>query len=260
MPESTYVLRYRAGEREAVWCELVSLGSKALAEPVFSDARAVAEEVVDRAYHNLRLLRDRLIALGYRFEHPEEVLVNAGETDRAAVLDLERSMGELPLVVRTWYQRIASVNFRQHPDQLRYREDVHKDAQELAVVGLGLHVPLVFLRVGRCLELRKKIIDDYAASGKEQPTSLDNLFLTGGVASNCEPKGLVLPLQQLDGLLYNAGASNVCFVDELRKAFASGGFPFWSRRGQYRRGVTLIGHRPDFENVLASLAEGLLTI
>lgn len=259
MPESTYVSRYGLGEREAVWQELVSLGAKALAPPVFSDAQVVAGEIVSRAHHNLLLLRDRLAAAAYRFEFPDEVLVEATEADRAAVTDLEQSMGALPLVVRTWYQRIASVNFRQHPDQLRYREDVHTDSAELAVVGLGLHVPLVFLRIGRCLELRRKIMDDYTTSG-EQPTGFDRFFTTGDVASNCEPKGLVLASQQVDGTLYNDGGGNVCFVDELRKAFALGGFPFWSRRVQYRYGAALIGRRPDFEKLLASLADGLLAL
>ena len=49
MSASTYLMRYRMGERKAVWGELLSLGATALAEPLLSDARAVAEEIVDRA-------------------------------------------------------------------------------------------------------------------------------------------------------------------------------------------------------------------
>src|SRR5690242_3842718 len=157
MSDSSHLQRYRLGEREAVWRELMLLGSSALAEPRLSEARAVAEEVVGRAHHNLKLLRDRLVVLGYRFSNPDDVLVDADETDIASVVDLERSMGTLPLVVRTWYQRIASVDFRQHPDQLRHHEGT-STAPRLSVVGLGFQVPLVFLRIQKCLELRNAVI------------------------------------------------------------------------------------------------------
>ncbi len=259
MSASTYLMRYRMGERKAVWGELLSLGATALAEPLLSDARAVAEEIVDRAHHNLRLLRDRLIALGYRFERPEEVIVDAAERDRAAVIDLELSMGTLPLIVRTWYQRIASVDFRQHPDQLFYRQTLSADCADLPVVGLGLHVPLVFLRIERCLELRDQMIARCAAS-QVPSRSFEKFFPVGGYASNCDPKGLALPSQGIDGTLYNDGDGNICFVDELRKAFCSGGFPFWRRKAQYRRGVALIGRRPDFRQLLDSLVDGLQTV
>lgn len=259
MHKNTYISRYWAGEREAVWRELVALGPKALEEPVLQDAKAIAEEVVNRAYHNLQMLRDRLTGLGYRFENPGEVLVDADETDIAAAINLEHSMGELPLVVQTWYRRIASVDFRQHPEQVRFKESMSADTTELPVTGLGFHVPLVFLRVRKCVELKKALIAQYATAGISTGT-LDKFFTLGDCASNGDPKGLVLPSSGVDGTLYNDGAGDVGFVQELRKAFASGGFPFWKRRVQYRRGVSLIGYRPDFEKLVTSLAEDLLAI
>src|SRR5437899_1662259 len=63
----TFLERYQAGERAAVWDDLVSLGDAVRHEPYYKDATAVANETMRRARHNVELLIPRLDAMGYRF-------------------------------------------------------------------------------------------------------------------------------------------------------------------------------------------------
>lgn len=52
-----YLARYNAGEYEQVWAELGALGAAVRAEPVYSDALAVARETMWRVRENLTALR-----------------------------------------------------------------------------------------------------------------------------------------------------------------------------------------------------------
>jgi hypothetical protein len=65
---ATYYERYINGEYEQVWNELIALGDKVREEPVYSDARKVALETMQRAKRNIEKLYDRLQQLGYAFE------------------------------------------------------------------------------------------------------------------------------------------------------------------------------------------------
>jgi len=59
--------RYEAGEHEAVWAELVTLGPSVRDAAHFDDAWAVARETMRRARHNVEHIIRRLDAMGYRF-------------------------------------------------------------------------------------------------------------------------------------------------------------------------------------------------
>lgn len=63
----TYLERYRAGEYEQVWADLVALGPKAYSGPAHEDALAVARETMRRVRANLETLVPRLVAAGYQF-------------------------------------------------------------------------------------------------------------------------------------------------------------------------------------------------
>lgn len=63
-----YWNRYLAGEHEAVWAELTSLGERVHEPGTREDARAVAGEIMRRASQNLRTLAARLKEIGYQFE------------------------------------------------------------------------------------------------------------------------------------------------------------------------------------------------
>jgi hypothetical protein len=64
---TTYLERYLAGEHEPVWDALVALGEQVRAEPVYSDALAVARETMRRVRFNIEHLIPRLLAVGYQF-------------------------------------------------------------------------------------------------------------------------------------------------------------------------------------------------
>lgn len=52
----TYLERYFRGELAPVWAELVALGSAIREEPLAHQARAVAQEMMRRARHNIFVL------------------------------------------------------------------------------------------------------------------------------------------------------------------------------------------------------------
>src|SRR3954451_384770 len=65
----SWVARYRRGEHEAVWDEIVAEGLALRNEPERgADAAGVAAELMRRAGRNVLRIREALDALGYRFE------------------------------------------------------------------------------------------------------------------------------------------------------------------------------------------------
>jgi hypothetical protein len=64
---SSYLERYRNGEHEQVYNELVGLGEAIRTEPLYGEAQAVAQEMMSRAQHNVTLLIERLRSLNYQF-------------------------------------------------------------------------------------------------------------------------------------------------------------------------------------------------
>jgi hypothetical protein len=112
----TYLDRYLAGEREAVWSELTALGPAIRTEPLFADAYAVARETMTRARANVEVLVQRLTSLGYRFlgpalGEPPAPYVPPGEESLAELRDLEAQYGVLPLSIETWYAVVGTVDF-----------------------------------------------------------------------------------------------------------------------------------------------------
>jgi len=77
---ATFLDRYRAGEREAVWDDLTALGPAVRHKLYLADATEVAKETMQRARRNVELLIDRLRAMGYHFMTQEnsEALQDAG--------------------------------------------------------------------------------------------------------------------------------------------------------------------------------------
>jgi hypothetical protein len=69
---ATFLERYQAGDRVAVWDELVALGEGVRHKLYYADAVAVAAETMRRARHNVELLIQRLAQAGYRFVSPED--------------------------------------------------------------------------------------------------------------------------------------------------------------------------------------------
>src|SRR6185437_11968107 len=62
--------RYQSGEHEQVWSDLCELGAAVRTEFYYNDARAVADEAMRRARHNVEALVEKLTKLGFRFGAP----------------------------------------------------------------------------------------------------------------------------------------------------------------------------------------------
>lgn len=113
---ATYLDRYLAGQREAVWAELTALGPAIRNEPLVADARAVARETMTRARANVELLVQRLTSLGYRFVFVDESGALPAphtlpkEESLATLRDLEAQYGVLPLSIETWYEVVGAVD------------------------------------------------------------------------------------------------------------------------------------------------------
>ena len=252
---SIYYSRYKSGECEAVFKELVNPSIDLTQPSLRAAAEDVAKELVDRSFTNILTLFNRLKELGYLFENSEEVVLEATELDLVALDNLELSCGVLPIVARKWYERISSVNFTQQSKQL-----FSKDGSPCsAVSGLGLNAPLVFLSVPRCLVLQEQLYNDAVTDG-EDPRRWKHFLPLGGWGSNSNPKGFWLPCHSFDAEFYNDGAGPVSFVEELRTAFRWGGFPFWRRLLAGRSQAQPVRCIPSFEAILPALTEGILPI
>lgn len=118
---SGYLDRYVAGEHQAVWDELRSLGPAAHSEPVRAEATAVAHETMSRVRGDVELIAARLADIGYRFGfawNPEST--ESGNTDLVIGPprpDLQQRWAELaahdlhlPLSLRAFYEVVGSVN------------------------------------------------------------------------------------------------------------------------------------------------------
>ena len=118
---ASYLKRYRQGECEQVWAELLALGGRVREPGLYAEAQSVAHETMTRARANVEMLVPRLTSLGYQFAHPNGVFVPSDEEFRRRVADVERRAGPLPLSLRAWCDVVGEVNFMgSHPKLSTY--------------------------------------------------------------------------------------------------------------------------------------------
>jgi hypothetical protein len=208
------------------------------------------DSFINICQRNLLALRQALSDLGYQFARPAGPLQPADDADRAMVADAERRFGELPFLLRRWYDTFRYVDFSQAPDQLQFGS--------LPVSGLGYNITLVFVELERCVRFR----DELRASGiaVEREREGKSLLPLGTFASNCEPKGVWLPDHSTDPVIYDDGAGPVSLSDELRAAFQSGGFPFWDRMFRKRRFVSPLGFAPKYLELRETLRRDIIDV
>src|SRR5262249_22610152 len=273
-----YYERYQAGEHVAVWSELIALGKKVRKEPVLAEALKVCTEIVRRARANLRMLHTRLLDLGYLFAEADVALVDVGPDAPAKLEAIGKDLGVLPLIAHVWYGTLESVNFSQ-ADEQRICEQDTRMANGPDIFGLGAYPVLMFQNWEQCqrqLDEMEAEREEHISQGIASPplwgmqgsgyatlgdfAESDAFLPLGGWATNNEPKGFALPGLGVDGVIYNDGAGDRYFVDELRSAFRWGGFPVWQvvlRKPRFRfPGL----YRPNFEKLLPILKEGLIEL
>jgi len=256
--------RYVAGECEAVWSELVAPRASSEDEDTRAEAQAVANETVDRARRNLQLLHERLLRLGYDFARPNLAFVEANDRTRRHIDEVERRLGGLPILIRTWYERIASVDFSQSR-----RQCCEMPGHPFG--NLGWYPHMMYLPLDECLERSSQLKHQYEEwyrtthdfmqrEGLEAtPPSERKPFLPiGGYASNCEPKGVELPNPAPDGVLFDDGGGPVYFNQDIREGFRFGGFPQLAPRMR-NKWVPELRH-PDPGELLSALTEGMLPL
>ncbi len=249
-----------SGEFEGVCGELGSLGSRVFEEPYLADATAVAFEIVSRCAHNLSLIHTRLIGLGFQFENEVDSLVVDSIGAPKIVQQFESSMGKLPLILSAWYSRISSVDFSQASSQL------FDSGSELG--GLGWHVELIFQRLEKATSRWSEYIEDvkndhehFAKKGIMLDSAhLQPILFTGGCASNNDDKGIELPCQLFDAVIYNDGFGDIFVIDELRSCFKYAGFPVLFRYEEHKEVLRHLIPRPGIERLLPILTDGIVDI
>jgi hypothetical protein len=162
---ANYFERYRQGECEQVWAELLALGGQIRGQPLYAEAQAVARETMSRARANIELLVPRLKSLGYQFAHPDRVFVPADQESRRLTAAMERRAGPLPLSLRVWFEEVGEVNLMgSHPKLSSYLQP--RSAQEVASGFLSLfakhggHAATTGEPLHQGFELSRRLLDD----------------------------------------------------------------------------------------------------
>ncbi len=75
------------------------------------------ETRIDSIGRQIKILADRLEERGFEFDHEARVFPGPESEMNAAIARIEREIGELPLALKLFWQRVGSVNFcGSHPD------------------------------------------------------------------------------------------------------------------------------------------------
>jgi hypothetical protein len=236
---ATYAERYQQGDYEAVWAELVAQGAVVRSEPLFSDAKAVADLMMRRARHNVALLVERLH--GLNFEFTTEPVWAPPDPHLLARLDtIEQQYGPLPMVFRSWFEVVGQISFiGVHPRLSRYLGQ--KPPGEQGPVSDPLVIQAYGVQEDEEEVLQPPYIFEFA------PDINHKANYSGGGASWVE-----LPAPGFDAPLGSTSSwHGLYFVPYLRLCFDWGGFP-------------RLAHKPDAaaaaREELALLTKDLLLI
>jgi len=197
---------------------------------------------------NLLTLQSNLSHLGYAFANPLGPVQLADEASLNILDRIEREKGKLPILYRRWYEMFHSVDFSQDKSQLHATSE-HK------LAGLGLNCPLIFLSLDTCIKLQAEL----SAYGyyKIQVNGME-FIPTGDYASNCEPKGVWIPSDEFDPVLYDAGGGPVSFSQSLRTAIDAGGFPFWQQAYTRRTISSPLQFNPAYKEIQNDLLRNIV--
>jgi len=230
-----HLQRYLEGSCEQVWTDLLTAGATLRDYPeAWEEAREIVTEMMKRARHNVELLHDRLPALGYRFTPMEEVYVPPGPNIAAELDELEGSIGRLPLALRAFLEIVGAVDLCGEPSEWQ-----HPYPDPLVV-----YAPLDYIL---------SELADRTAQGQvtlETPFRVEFApdYLHKANISGGAPLGIEVPNAAVDGLVLG-DIHQTTFVNYLRIAFRSAGFPGWDRRHSPHQTTP-----PPFPDELAALA------
>ena len=217
----SYLARYLAGEHQAVWAELTALGAGVRDDAVAADARAVAHETMSRVRRNLRLLEERLRALGYEFgvypdgERPSGYagpLADPSPAVAGEIEGLQWRAGPLPLSLEAFWTVVGSVSFiGRHPAWPDGADPLVVDPPEGALADLD------------DWEARREEDGDEEVGPFVVPIAPDALHKDN--VSGGEPYGVMLSDAGADARVVHE-PHGVTFVEYLRLVILEwGGFP-----------------------------------
>jgi hypothetical protein len=265
--DADYLGRYRRGEREAVWRDLLALGELTPGTAAWWTVDAVARETMSRARRNVELLVQRLDEVGYRFEAPRApsaepltrcVFVPPRPDVRQRVDDLEARTGPVPLSLRAWWEEVGTVDLTgSHPDWPTGSPGILNDALVVNPVEsvLSAYEEWSEERASEDPEWREEAFDAPLA-----PDILHKADVSGGLPCAIRlPDGgadallrnvaMLMPdVRRPDGLGVDVPEPTETLVGYLRRSFRWAGFP----------GFEALPRRPD--DMLARLRRELLPL
>lgn len=112
--------RYMNGEHKQVWKEMYEAGASIRHQPLVDEAKLVATETMVRVRHNVELLYQRLVEIGYEFDSQAKYGRMPFEPPASDVMEelerIEGKIGALPMSVRAFCENVGSVRFTgKHP-------------------------------------------------------------------------------------------------------------------------------------------------
>ncbi|KAB8140522.1 hypothetical protein F8S13_23915 [Chloroflexia bacterium SDU3-3] len=213
-----FLARYRAGEREQVWAELVALGAAVREPPLYQDAQAVACEIMLRARYNIALLVERLQQLDFVFVVGAQGAWNPCTARELKLLaSIEQRRGPLPIVLRAWVEMIGNVDLRgSHPTLSNYYSLGHATTRGPNSDPLVLGMVPYELSQLPCIDRKQQIFLLEVA-----PDSCHKSNYSGGGDSymRIPSAGFDAPFGSDDWW------DGMCLIPYLRECFAWGGFP-----------------------------------
>ena len=231
--------RYKNGEYEAVWRDLIALGADVRKEPYRMPAEALAEETMRRVRHNLELIVSRLQTLDYKFL--VDPWTPCTEEERQTIASCEENGLYLPLSMRAFIERVGHVNLvgshpklgpRDREGEWARTDALHFDSSDQLTVLLEHWMETPATK-------RKPLDFDFGADAEGKISMLEGEDVD-------ESYWFQLPDASADPTLQRCDEAT--FIEYLRRSFQWGGFPGWEKYPV----------RPEKE--LTFLKEGLLTL
>jgi hypothetical protein len=227
---TSYLRRYLAGEREAVWDELWALGP--VPTRLADDVSAVARETMQRAARHVRRIAEALPGLGHiRRPRGYPLRVPPTAEDHVALDELRTEIGGLPYAFDACLREVGRVSFLGNCPalDLYYDEWPADDGSERAqVLPDPLDLPDVSVLRSRWDDhetwSEDDDYDDESHDGQWRFVFAPDELLKADISGSTY--GLYLPDSSADA--YLVGDRNKTLVEYLRRSVAWGGFPGWS--------------------------------
>jgi hypothetical protein len=196
-----WLARYRKGECEEVWAEMLALGSKVRDVAILPYALAVVRETMRHCRENIERIILRLQDLNYPFKYPDEAFVPPDPTILERIAAMESMVGALPLSLCAWYEIVGSVNLIADEESEGYPDPLYVESSHY------------ILEYNDESWQRERYILDIS------PDEYHKEDVSGGA-----PYQIQLPNTDVDALLENE-CHQTSFVHYLRLSFKSCGFP-----------------------------------